>query len=460
MSPRSASPADASAAVVVGLGRTGASAARYLLARGLRVAVTDSREDPPGRALLADSAAQLTLRTGGFDAALLEGAGMVVLSPGVAPVGGFFDEARARGIPLLGDIELFARAVRAPVAAITGTNGKSTVTTLLAQMAQRAGLQVRAGGNLGVPALDLLAPAVQLYVLELSSFQLETTQSLLLAAAAVLNVSADHLDRYPDIRAYAAAKARIFAHCDVAVVNHDDALVAAMPRSGQARLSFSVGAAAGGAAATGLTAPPADYYLDERAGERWLMRRGEPLLPLSELKLGGLHNAANALAALALAEALALPRAACLAALREFAGLAHRMQRVAEVRGVRYVDDSKGTNVGATLAAVCGLTAALIVIAGGEGKGQDFSPLRAAFAGKVRHALLIGRDAHLVGAALAGACECVYCATLEEAVARAAALGRPGDVVLLSPACASLDMFRDYAHRGEVFAEAVRRLAA
>jgi UDP-N-acetylmuramoylalanine--D-glutamate ligase len=446
----------AGSAVVVGLGRTGASAARYLLERGLRVTITDSRADPPGRALLADSAAQVTVRTGGFDAALLSDADMVVLSPGVAPVGSFFDAIRARGIPMLGDIELFARAVQAPVAAITGTNGKSTVTTLLAQMAQRAALVVRAGGNLGVPALDLLAPAVQLYVLELSSFQLESTESLALAAAAVLNVSADHLDRYADVHAYAAAKARIFAHCDVAVINQDDALVASMPGTGQRRLSFSVRTDT----AAGSGAAPADYHLEERAGERWLMGHGERLLALSELKIDGLHNAANALAALALAEALALPRAACLTALREFCGLAHRMQCVAEIRGVRYIDDSKGTNVGATLAAVAGLSAGLVVIAGGDGKGQDFSPLRAAFARKVRYVLLIGRDARRLGAALAGACECVFCATLEEAVARAAALAGPGEVVLLSPACASLDMFRDYAHRGEVFAGAVSRLAA
>jgi len=367
----------AGSAVVVGLGRTGASAVRHLLARGLRVAVTDSREDPPGRALLADSVGQVTVRTGGFDAALLDGAAMVVLSPGVAPVGSFFDAVRARGIVLLGDIELFARAVRAPVAAITGTNGKSTVTTLLTHMAQRCALTVRAGGNLGVPALELLAPAVQLYVLELSSFQLESTESLALAAAAVLNVSADHLDRYADVRSYAAAKARIFAHADVAVINQDDPLVAAMPRAAQPRLSFSVSPAA---AAAAPAAAAADYHLGPHPGQRsgsraadlWLMRRGEPLLALSELKIHGSHNAANALAALALAEALALPRAPCLAALREFPGLAHRMQRVTEIRGVRYIDDSKGTNVGATLAAVAGLTATLIVIAGGQGKGQDF----------------------------------------------------------------------------------------
>ena len=444
-------------AVVVGLGKTGLSMVRHLLSRGVRVAVTDSRAEPPGRALLRSLDPEVVVRAGGFDAALLQEADLVVLSPGVAPLGPFFEVARARGLPLIGDIELFARAARAPIAGISGTNGKSTVTVLLGLMAERAGRAVRVGGNLGPPALDLLpAPGgsvtpPQLYVLELSSFQLESTESLALAAGTVLNVTPDHLDRYADLSAYAAAKARLFAHCECAVVNLDDARVVPMARAGQRRLSFSLRAAAG-----------ADFELRRLDGEGWLAAHGEPLLALQELRITGLHNAANALAALALAEALGLPRAPCLAALREFRGLAHRMQCVAEINGVRYIDDSKGTNVGATLAAVAGLRggAALLVIAGGDGKGQDFTPLRAGFAGAVRCALLIGQDAQRLGATLAGVCECHYCPTLEAAVALAAALARPGEMVLLSPACASLDMFRDYAHRGEVFAAAVRRLAA
>jgi UDP-N-acetylmuramoylalanine--D-glutamate ligase len=368
----------------------------------------------------------------------------------VALTGPFFDAARARGLTIVGDIELFARAARAPVVGITGTNGKSTVTTLLAQMAARSGLKMRAGGNLGAPALDLLDAGVQLYILELSSFQLQTTDSLSLAAATVLNVTPDHLDRYPDLQAYAAAKARIFARCDVAVINLDDPLVAAMVGPGRRQLSFSLRSDVG-----------ADYALMQRdGGAWWLMGHGEPLLALSQLQLPGLHNAANALAALALADALALPRAPCMAALREFSGLAHRTQWVAEVGGVRYINDSKGTNVGATLAAVAGMPGPLIVIAGGEGKGQDFTPLRTAFAGKVRTALLIGRDAAALGSVLRGVCECRYAPSLEAAVETAARLAQPGDTVLLSPACASLDMFRDYAHRGEVFAAAVQRRSA
>ena len=437
-------------AVVVGLGKTGFSVARYLLKRGSRVAVTDNRAEPPELARLMALGGDIVVRTGGFDAALLEHADLVVVSPGVALTGPFFDAARARGLSIVGDIELFARAARAPVVGITGTNGKSTVTTLLGKMAARSGLTMRAGGNLGAPALDLLDEGVELYVLELSSFQLETTESLALAAATVLNVTPDHMDRYPDLAAYAAAKARIFARCDVAVINLDDPLVAAMVGPGQRQLSFSLRADVG-----------ADYALMRRDdGDWWLMRRGERLLAMSQLRLTGLHNAANALAALALAEGLGLPRAACVAALAAFTGLAHRTQWLAEIGGVRYVNDSKGTNVGATLAAVDGMPGPLVVIAGGDGKGQDFAPLRAAFTGKVRAAVLIGRDARALGQALAGVCALHYADSLEAAVECAARVAQPGDTVLLSPACASLDMFRDYKHRGEVFADAVQRRSA
>jgi UDP-N-acetylmuramoylalanine--D-glutamate ligase len=441
-------------AVVVGLGKSGFSAARYLIGQGFEVAVTDSRGEPPEgpslRALGRSLGREITLRAGGFDASLLDGASMLVVSPGVAVRGAFFDAARRRGLEAIGDIELFARAARAPVAGVTGTNGKSTVTTLLAAMAARAGLRTRSGGNLGEPALDLLDDSTQLYVLELSSYQLETTRSLALAAAAVLNVSADHLDRYRDLSEYAAAKARIYARCEVAVVNLDDARVAAMIGPARRSLSFSLRPDSG-----------ADYALIRRGGgERWLARRGEGLLPLSGMRLAGEHNAANALAALALGEALSLPLPAMLEELRSFAGLEHRSQWVADVRGVHYIDDSKGTNVGATIAAVSGLSGPLLVILGGEGKGQDFRPLRDAFAGKVRCALLIGRDAPALAAALEGVCECRVAASLEQAVETAAALAQRGDTVLLSPACASLDMFRDYAHRASVFVAAVRRLPA
>ncbi|MBW4052752.1 MAG: UDP-N-acetylmuramoyl-L-alanine--D-glutamate ligase [Proteobacteria bacterium] len=444
-----------SSAVVVGLGRTGLSCARYLHERGWRLAVTDTRPQPPQLAALRALDPQIPVRLGALDTRLLDDALCVVLSPGVSLEEPFLVEARRRRLEIVGDIELFARAVDAPVAGITGTNGKSTVTTLLGRMAARAGVPVRVGGNLGEPALDLLAAAhrageaVDLYVLELSSFQLEATHSLDLAAAAVLNVSPDHLDRYASVAAYAEAKARIFARCDTAVINLDDPLVVAMPRPGQRTLSFSLRAAIG-----------ADYAVAMRDGAAWLVRRSEPLLPVSALRIRGLHNAANALAALALGEALGLPLPAMLEELEVFAGLDHRTQWVAEVAGVTYIDDSKGTNVGATIAAVAGMEGPLVIIAGGDGKNQDFGALAAAFRGKVRHTVLIGRDGRLVGEALRGLCPTEYRASLEEAVRAAAAAARPGDTVLLSPACASLDMFRDYGHRGAVFAHAVKELAA
>ncbi|HNR23057.1 MAG TPA: UDP-N-acetylmuramoyl-L-alanine--D-glutamate ligase [Steroidobacteraceae bacterium] len=444
-------------AVIAGLGRTGLSCARYLHAEGWRIAVTDTRPRPPELDALRALVGDIVVRAGGLDTGLLEGATLVVASPGLALTDPFFVTARARGLEVVGDIELFARAARAPAVGITGTNGKSTVTTLVARMARRAGLTVRVGGNLGEPALDLLGdPATALYVLELSSFQLETTRTLELAAATVLNVTADHMDRYATLADYAAAKARIYARCHAAVINLDDPLVAAM-RAPVARdlprttLTFSLRAAIG-----------ADYALADRGAEEgwWLTRRGEPLMALAELRIPGLHNAANALAALALGEALALPLAAMLAELREFRGLEHRTQWVAEVGGVRYVNDSKGTNVGATLAAVSGLPGTLVIIAGGDGKGQDFGPLAAAFRDKVRHVVLIGRDAPAIAAVLEGVCPLSRAETLEAAVRTAASVARAGDTVLLSPACASLDMFRDYTQRGRVFEQAVKELAA
>jgi len=436
-------------AVIAGLGATGLSCARYLHERGWRIAVTDTRPAPPQLAALAALDARIPVRLGALDPELLEGAVFVVASPGLPVRGPFFDEAERRGLAVVGDIELFARAAAAPVVGVTGTNGKSTVTTLVAGMALRAGLKVRAGGNLGPPALDLLAAGTELYVLELSSYQLETTSSLCCRAATVLNVSADHLDRYPSLASYAAAKARIFVRCDTAVINLDDPLVVAMPRTASSTLSFSLRASVG-----------ATYALALHQGEWWLTRAGAPLLRATELRTRGAHNAANALAALALGEALALPLAAMLAELRSFAGLPHRSQWIADRQGVAYIDDSKGTNVGATLAAVAGMPGPVVLIAGGDGKNQNFGPLATGLRGKVRHIVLIGRDAPLIARALDGVCPIERCATLPQAVQAAARAARPGDTVLLSPACASFDMFRDYAHRGEVFAEAVQELAA
>jgi UDP-N-acetylmuramoylalanine--D-glutamate ligase len=437
--------------VVVGLGKTGVSCLRYLARQGIPVRATDSRPAPPGLEQLGDLAESFDIRLGGFDLSLLADASQLLMSPGVSLEEPIARAARERGIEVLGDVELFARHVQAPVIGITGTNGKSTVTSLVARMAVAAGRTVLAGGNLGVPALDLLEqPIPDLYVLELSSFQLETTSSLKLQAAAVLNVSADHLDRYPSVAAYAAAKARIFAHAATVVLNADDPLVSAMR-----------GAAGSGAPriVTFSIEGPADFSLLRNGTHTVLARRGEGLLDVSRMKITGLHNAANALAALALGDAVGLPMPAMLEALESFPGLPHRSQWIADVAGVRYVDDSKGTNVGATIAAVAGMPGTLVVIAGGEGKGQDFAPLAHAFRGKVRHVVLIGRDAPVLAAALHGVCTLETAASMQEAVAAATRAARPdGDTVLLSPACASFDMFRDYGHRGDVFAAAVRAL--
>jgi UDP-N-acetylmuramoylalanine--D-glutamate ligase len=443
------SGAAAKYAVIVGLGRTGMSCARYLRARGWRLAVTDTRAKPPEMARLAELDATIPVRAGLLDPSLLDGADLVIASPGVSLAEPFFMKARRAGVEIVGDIELFARAADAPVVGITGTNGKSTVTTLVGKMAERAGIRVRVGGNLGEPALDLLQPGTQLYVLELSSFQIDATQALNLKAATVLNVTPDHLDRYATVDDYAASKARIFDHCDTAVINLDDPLVVAMPRPGQKTVGFSLRASIG-----------ADYAVATHNGEWWLTRRDEPLMPVAAMKIKGLHNAANALASLAIGDAVGLPMAAMLEELATFAGLPHRSQWVADVDGVTYINDSKGTNVGATIAAVSGMQGPLVMIAGGDGKNQDFSALAEVFRGKVRHTVLIGRDAAAIAAALQGVGTLEMCSTLEEAVRAAAKAAQPGDTVLLSPACASLDMFRDYTHRGAVFAQAVKELAA
>ncbi len=438
--------------VVVGLGKTGASCLRYLAKRGIPVRATDSRRTPPGLTELGALARSLDLRLGGFDLSLLDGASQLLMSPGVALEEPIARLARDRGIEVLGDVELFARHVQAPVIGITGTNGKSTVTSLVARMAAAAGRRVLAGGNLGTPALDLLEqPIPDLYVLELSSFQLETTSSLHLQAAVVLNVTADHLDRYPSVAAYARAKSRIFAKAATVVLNADDPLVAAMraPEGAGAQtrtVTFSI------------ERTDADFTLLRSGARTELARRGEAVLDVSRMKITGLHNAANALAALALGEAAQLPMSAMIAALESFPGLPHRSEWIADISAVRFVDDSKGTNVGATIAAVAGMPGPLVMIAGGLSKGQDFTPLAEAFRGKVRHAVLIGKDAAALAAAIRGICPLETAASMQEAVFAAARAAQPGDTVLLSPACASFDMFRDYGHRGDAFAAAVREL--
>lgn len=431
-------------ALVVGVGKTGLSCVPFLLQQGYTVEVADTRDAPPMLPALQHSFPRVPVHTGGLDPERLRQADLLVVSPGVS----IHEPAIANaGVEIVGDIELFARVAKAPVLAVTGSNGKSTVTALLGEMMQHAGFVTRVGGNIGVPALELIdADEPDVYVLELSSFQLETTSTLSPRAATVLNVSADHMDRYGDVEAYAAAKRRIFHGDGVMVLNADDPRVMAMAEPGRTVVRFTTGE------------PPReqDYGVVQHEGEVWLARGDTPLLPASALRIDGRHNIANVLAALALAEAAGVEPAQGAEAARSFAGLPHRCQLVAEVGGIRWIDDSKGTNVGAALAALAGMDRPVVWIAGGEGKDADFSHLRTVVAEHVRAAVLIGRDAALIERALGGAVPVYRAADMQDAVRQAQGLARSGDAVLLSPACASFDMFRNYEHRGEEFAEAVR----
>ena len=442
--------------LIVGLGKSGLSAARALKALGMAFAVADSRAEPPGLAALRAECPDAPFHLGGFDPAVFASAARLLVSPGVSVKTPVIAEAAARGVPVDGDIEWLAQWTTVPIAAITGSNGKSTVTTLLGLMAERSGVQAAVGGNLGTPALELWLQTEgarrkatpDLYVLELSSFQLETTHSLNARVATVLNISPDHMDRYDRLEEYIAAKQRIFRGHGVMVVNADDPVVMRMVDPGRDVLRFT------------LEEPgESDFGLWREGGETWLGRGRERWIAAAELKISGDHNLANALAALAMGHALGLPQAGMLAALREFTGLAHRTTLVRERAGVRWFDDSKGTNVGATVAAVRGLPGSVVLIAGGDGKSQDFTPLRAALMDKARAVVLIGRDAPLIAAALGDRIPRHSAADLAQAVARAAELAQAGDSVLLSPACASFDMFSGYEERGAVFAAAVQGLA-
>ncbi len=434
--------------LVVGLGQTGLACARFLAAQGESFAVVDSRLEPPGIEELRRELPQVPVYLGPFNAEIFGSATRLLLSPGIAPQEPVVAEAEAKGIEVIGDIELFARHARAPVVAITGSNGKSTVTALLGDMAEHAGRQVLVGGNIGTPALALLdQPEPDLYVLELSSFQLEVTSSLNCRAAVVLNVSEDHLDRHETLANYAQIKSRIYRGDGVMVINADDPAVAAMAMAGREVVRFSLG----------QPQQTGDFGLCEQNGESWLVKDQALLMRSEEVRLPSRHNLANGLAALALGEACGLPMAPMLQSLREFPGLPHRCQWVAEIGKVNYYEDSKGTNVGATLAALEGMPGEKVVlIAGGQGKGQDFTPLRDAVAGHARAVVLIGEDAPLLASALESTVELVFADTMETAVAKAKALAQPGDSVLLSPACASFDMFRNYIERGERFVEAVK----
>lgn len=438
--------------VVAGLGKTGLSVVRYLVAQGYTVAVTDTRLEPP---CLADLPAGVACHLGGLDQTLLCSAAEIILSPGLALTEPAIAAAIDKGVSVIGDIQLLRRATSAPIVAITGSNAKSTVTTLVGDMAAAAGVRVAVGGNLGTPSLDLLANDPELIVLELSSFQLETTSNLAAAVAVVLNISEDHMDRYNGMVDYHRAKHRIFQGCQAYVHNRDDSLTRPLVADAIPHRSF------------GLSAP--DIYdfgvLRDLDGTTWLAKGRERLLNAAHMHIKGSHNVANALAALALGEAVGLPLNSMLDTLKQFKGLPHRCQFVAEQDGLSFYNDSKGTNVGATLAAIEGLGSALAqpsgagsrvsVILGGVGKGQDFQPLAAALRQYGRVALLIGEDAAKIAAAIDGHVQIAYADSLDDAIAQSRLCSQAGDAVLLSPACASFDMFLNYEERGEQFVAAV-----
>lgn len=429
--------------LVVGCGASGASAARFAARAGARVRVVDSRDQPPAATALQSEHPAMDIRAGGLSLDTLVGIDQIVVSPGIDLREPLIGAAREQGLAIVGDIEWFAQMVNAPVVAITGSNGKSTVTAWVTEIARAAGRRVAIGGNFGTPALDLLADDIELYVLELSSFQLELTQSLRARAATVLNISADHIDRHGSIEHYAALKARIFGGADVAVVNADDPRVAAMATDSARVVRFGA-------------ANDADYRLLDTA-----LGRGEQAwLTIESLGLAGRHNAANALAVWALAEAVDIDDTTIRTGLQTFSGLAHRCETVAELRGVRWVNDSKGTNLGALLASLAGMSAPVILLAGGQSKDADFAALGPVAADKAREVIVFGRDAELIASAVEGRAPVCRVTTLGEAVARAHAIAQPGDTVLLSPGCTSFDQFDDYKRRGEAFVAAVQELAA
>jgi UDP-N-acetylmuramoylalanine--D-glutamate ligase len=442
--------------IVVGLGKSGMSLVRFLARQGVPFAVVDTRPSPPELATLKAEYPQVEVRCGALEVDFLCRASELYVSPGLPLATVALQEAAARGVKLSGDIDLFVRHAQAPIVAITGSNAKSTVTTLVGEMAAAAGKRVAVGGNLGTPALDLLADDVELYVLELSSFQLESTERLNAEVATCLNVSDDHMDRYSGLQTYHLAKHRVFRGARQVVINRQDPLSRPLVADQLPCWSF------------GLDKPDfKSFGILEENGEKFLAFQFSKLMPVRELKIRGAHNQANALAALALGHAVGLPMAPMLDTLRCFRGLPHRCQWLRERAGVTFYDDSKATNVGAALAAIDGLGAEidgqLLLIAGGDGKGADFKPLRASVAQYCRAVVLLGRDAELIAEALKGEdgealVPLLRVSSLDEAVQRCVELAEAGDAVLLSPACASLDMFKNFEERGRLFAQAVKEL--
>lgn len=435
--------------VIVGLGKTGLSCAQFLAQKNQSFAVTDSRTEPPQLKEFTQIYPNPKLLLGQFSEDLLEKAEEIILSPGIPLQEPLIAKQAEKGKSIVGDIELFVREVKKPIIAITGSNGKTTVTTLVGLMMKAAGLNATVCGNIGEPVLQQITSKADYYVIELSSFQLETTFSLHSRAAIVLNISEDHMDRYATLQDYLGAKQRIYAHCQTPVVNADEPEIWKQLSFTEKPLSF------------GLKAP-ADFSLIKCKQQIYIAYRGKQLISIRELKLNAHHHLQNAMAALAIGTAVNVPMAAMLRVLRDFPGIRHRCQWIRTRHRVDYFNDSKGTNVGATKASIVSLGQSakgqLILIAGGQGKGADFSPLRESVKRYVKEVILIGEDAPILEKALKGYMIIKHADSMNEAVNQAVTVARAGDIVLLSPACASYDMFRNYEHRGDVFINTVGAL--
>jgi len=441
--------------LVVGLGKTGLSCARFLAERNVSFAIIDSRQKPPGLDEVRNEFPNVDLRLGSFDIEVISRSNILIVSPGIAIKEPALQKAVAEGKELIGDVEVFARCVEKPVIAITGSNGKSTVTTLVGEMAKLAQKKTMVAGNIGLPVLDSIDDDedTDLYVLELSSFQLETTQSLNAAVSTILNISEDHMDRYESLDDYTNAKISILNGGGIVVVNKDDVyLNEHLPNLSMRKCMFFT-----------LSKPDDDatFGVISHDGRKWLAKGQQALLPVSELKISGSHNIANALAALALGTAIDLPVPAMLEALQRFTGLAHRTQWVAEHNGVNWFNDSKATNVGAAIAAINGMeNQNQIILLGGQGKGQDFTPLSDVVEQNAKAVILYGEDAQMISDALADGTNKILVESLLAAVTKANELSKAGDIVLLSPACASFDMFSGYEQRGDAFMQFVSEVTS
>ncbi len=436
--------------VIVGLGQTGFSCAKFLAKRQQSFVVIDSREMPPYLLAFKQLFPDVLVSLGEWNEALINQADELIISPGVALTEPFIQRAIANGVSVISDLDLFCENISAPIVAITGSNGKSTVTELLGEMAKAAEKNVGVGGNIGIPVLDM-SDDHDLYVLELSSFQLESAHSLRPNVALLLNISPDHLDRYDDLLQYQQAKQRIFHDCDYAIFNREDALTNPMIKPKKAAISF------------GLDYPKADSFgLITENDTSWIAYSDQKLLAIDELKLRGMHNVANVLAALSVGYLLNFPMQVMLEVLKSFTGLAHRCQWIASINSIEFINDSKGTNVGATVAAIEGFSSTLqgkiVLILGGETKDQDFYPLISPVEKYVRHVVLLGKNTHEIEQVLGDSIACSRVLTMHEAVFSAFDVAIPGDCVLLSPACASFDLFKDYKDRGCQFISAVGEL--